>query len=121
MPRPSNAGVSPFTPKERELIRQAMGQHFSSYPGLDDGIWLRPWYSGPQKGQPKVPLAVQSMLDRGLVEIVPDRIGFKAVFTDAGVQALREMAQDRRALDPARYPRLRADLGFQDGEAASAE
>ncbi|CAH2605687.1 conserved protein of unknown function (plasmid) [Rhodovastum atsumiense] len=121
MPHPSAAGGSAFTSKERDLIRWEMGQRFGQYPGLVDGIYLRAWHSGPQKGQPKVPLAMQGMLDRRLVEIVPDRIGFKAVFTEAGIQALREMAQDRRALDPARYPRLRAELGFDDGAGAAVE
>jgi hypothetical protein len=50
-------------------------------------------------------VAVQSLLDRGLVEIVPDRIGWKATFTEAGAQALRALAQDRRrGLTEARAP-----------------
>jgi hypothetical protein len=51
------------------------------------------------------------MLDRGLVEIGPDRIGWKATFTAAGVQALRALA---------RYPRLRAELGLGDTEGGAA-
>jgi hypothetical protein len=122
MPRPFAVGAAPFTPQERDLIRREMGQHFGQYPGLADGIYLRAWHSGPLKGQARVPLAVQSLLDRGLVEIGPDRIGWKATFTEAGVQALRALAQDRRALDPARYPRLRAELGLDDAaETAAAD
>ena len=37
----------------------------------------------PQAGQPKVPPAVASVPERGLVEIGPDSIGFRARFTAA--------------------------------------
>jgi hypothetical protein len=115
MSKPATTGLSPFTTAERNLIRLEMGQHFGQYPSLADGIYLRPWKSGPQKGQPKVPPAVQTMLDRGLVRIEPGRIGYQAMFTEAGMQALRELARDRRALDPERYPRLFAELGLDAG------
>jgi hypothetical protein len=90
-----------------------MGMHFSSYPTLAEGIYLRPWRSGPLQGQARLPAAVQSMLARGLVEIQPARPGWRAIFTEAGLAALREMARDRRALDPARFPHLRAELGLE--------
>ena len=35
---------------------------------MAEGIFLRTWHSGPQKGQPKLRAPVQSMLARGLVE-----------------------------------------------------
>jgi hypothetical protein len=40
------------------------------------------------------------------------------VFTEAGLAALREMAQDRRALDPAHFPQLRAELGLEPATGA---
>src|ERR1700736_5939751 len=52
-----------FTAQERELIRHEMGIHFSQYPRLADGIFLRTWRGGPQKNQPKIPPAVRTMLD----------------------------------------------------------
>jgi hypothetical protein len=57
---------SSFTPRERELIRREFCRHFGQDPSLADGIFLRTWHSGPHKGQPKVPPAVRSLLDRGL-------------------------------------------------------
>ena len=81
--------------------------HFGQYPSLAEGLFLRTWRGGPQKGEPKVPPAVQSMLERGLVEIRPGRIDFRAVFTKAGLTALRQLLRDRRAMDPARFTHLR--------------
>ena len=63
----------PFTATERELILREMGLHFGQYPSLADGLFLRTWRGGPQKGEPKLPPAVQSMLERGLVELRAER------------------------------------------------
>ena len=97
----SVSSINLFTPAERELIRRELGQHFSSYPSVADGLFLRIWRGGPQAGQPKIPPAVQSMMARGLVEIrlEPSRWP-RAFFTEAGLTALRQLAMDRRALDP---------------------
>lgn len=61
--------TSSFITSERELIRREMGQRFGSFPCLADGIWLRAWRTGERKGQPKISPALQTMMDRGLVEI----------------------------------------------------
>ena len=70
---------------------------------------------GPQAGQPKLPTAVQSMLERGLVEVRTGR-GPRAVFTPAGLAALRRLLTDRRAMDPIRFAHLRRELGVDRGE-----
>src|SRR3978361_1656135 len=85
---------------------------FGQPPSLSDGLWLRRWRGGPQAGQPKIPAAVASMLARGLVEIGPDRIGFRALSPPAGIAALRLLALDRRALDPKQYGHIREELGI---------
>jgi hypothetical protein len=54
-----------LTAAERDLIRRELGVRFGSPPGLAEGIFLRVWRSGHLAGQPKVPAAVQSMVDRG--------------------------------------------------------
>ena len=76
------------------------------------GFWLRLWATGPRKGQPKIRPAVQGMLDRGLVRVVEDGRGLpRAVFTDAGLRALVEMADDARAFQPPeRYSSLLAEI-----------
>jgi hypothetical protein len=107
---------APFTAPERDLIRREMGMHFGQYPSLADGLFLRTWRGGPHKGEPKLPPAVQSLLARGLVEVQPGRIGFRAVFTAAGLAALRALVRDRRAMDPVRFAHLRQELGLDDVE-----
>ncbi len=102
---------APFNAAERNLLRHEFMIRFGQPPALADGLWLRAWRGGPQAGQPKIPAAVASMVARGLVEIGPNRIGFRARFTPAGIAALRRLAQDRRALDPKQYAHIREELG----------
>jgi hypothetical protein len=101
-----------FTAAERELIRRAFGQHFGSYPAIAEGIYLRRWWGGPQAGQPKLPPAIQSMMSRGMVEVRQERLMYHAFFTEVGLAALRQLAADRRALDPVRYAHIRRELGL---------
>ena len=108
---------SSFTPRERDLIRREFCQHFGQDPSVADGIFLRTWHSGPHRGQPKIPLAVQGLLDRGLVEVGPGRYGPRAFFTEAGLAELRALLQDRRAMDPERFAHLRRELGLDAGGA----
>src|SRR5690242_4728581 len=82
MPRRS---ASPFTPQERDLIRLELMPRFGQDPDLANGLFLRTWRDGPQKDQPKIPKAIQSMLDRGLVRIGTNPMGRAAAFfTEAG-------------------------------------
>ena len=104
---------SPFSAAERSLLRHEFLVRFGQAPRLADGIWLRVWRGGPQAGQPKIPPAVASMLDRGLMKLGPDAIGFRARFTPAGIAALRLLAQDRRALDPKQYAHVRDELRLE--------
>ena len=108
MPLPS----SPFSTAERNLLRYEFLPRFGQAPSLANGIWLKSWRGGPHAGQAKIPVALASMLERGLVEIEPDRIGFRAHFTPAGIAALHTLAQDRRALDPKQYAHIREELGI---------
>ena len=64
-----------------------MGITSASIPSLADGIFLRTRRGGPQKGQPKIPAVVRSMMDRGLL-------------------------LDARYMDPTRFPHLRRELGL---------
>jgi hypothetical protein len=106
---------SPFTPQERELIRLELMPRFGQEPELANGLFLRTWRSGPQKGQPKIPKAIQSMIDRGLVEVRPNPMGRQAAFfTEAGLEGLRQLLRDPRAMDPERYGYLRRELGVDD-------
>ncbi len=108
--------ASAFTAPERDLIRREMHPRFGQDPSVADGIMLRTWRGGPNAGQPKVPPAVCTMLERGLVEVHTDGRWPTADFTAAGLAALRLLAQDRRVLDPTRYAHVRRELGL-DAEA----
>jgi hypothetical protein len=110
--------LPPFNTVECNLLRHEFLVRFGQAPSLADGIWLKAWHGGPKAGQAKVPAAVASMLDLGLVEIGPDSIGFRARLTPAGIAALRLLAQDRRALDPKQYAHIREELGIDLGAVA---
>src|SRR5215217_7433222 len=107
--------TSPFTPQERDLIRLELMPRFGQEPDLANGLFLRTWRAGPQKGQPKIPKAIQSMLDRGLVRIGTNPIGRAAAFfTEVELEGLRLLLQDRRAMDPERFDHPRLKLGVGD-------
>ena len=106
----------PFTVAERAWLRQELGVHFGAPAQIADGLFLRTWKSGPEKGKPKLPPAAQSMLERDLIEIRPARIGHSAFLTEAGLSALRLLVLDARAMDPARFGHLREQLGLQAAE-----
>jgi hypothetical protein len=94
---PRQPELSPFTPPERDLIRLELMPRFGQEPELSNGLFLRAWRASPQKGQPKIPKAIQSMLDRGLVEIHPNPMGRQAAFfTEIGLKGLRLLLQDYR-------------------------
>jgi len=111
----ARAAPSPiaFTAAERALIRQEMGQHFGQYPKLADGIFLRTWRGGPEKSQPKIPPAIRSMIDRGLIELRVTERGPRAFFTEAGLHELRLLVLDRRYMDQERFAHLRKELGLE--------
>jgi hypothetical protein len=113
--------TSPFTQQERDLIRLELMPRFGQEPNLANGLFLRTWRDGPKKGQPKIPKAIQSMLDRGLVRIGTNPMGRPAAFfTEAGLEGLRQLLRDRRVMDPERYGHLRRELGI-DGSAVDEE
>ncbi len=112
-----SAQPSPFTAPERDLIRRELHPRFGQDPFVADGLMLRTWRGGPNAGQPKLPPAIRTLIERGLVEVRTDGRWPAAHFTAAGLAALRRLAQDRRALDAARYAHIRRELGLD----ASAE
>jgi hypothetical protein len=74
----------PFTAPERDLLRRELCRHFGEDPSIADGIFLRTWRGGERRGQPKIPPAVQTMLDRGLVALRIGQRGPRAFFTADG-------------------------------------
>ncbi len=121
MTRDQTLPAASFTAKERDLVRHAFGQFFGTFPSVADGILLRTWRAGERAGQPKIPPAMQGMIDRGLVEIRPMRHRFRAFFTAAGTEELRLLVLDRRAIDPVRFRHLRQELGIEPDRPVPAE
>ena len=106
------ADPSVLTAAERDLIRRELYVRFGQAPRIADGVMLRTWRGGPQAGQPKIPKVVQGLIDRGLLQIGPEVVlgGRRARFTQAGMQALRRLAQDRRALNPEQFAHVHEEL-----------
>jgi hypothetical protein len=110
-----------FDARERDFIRREFGVHFSQPSYLADGILLRSWRSGPQRNTPKLPAAVRSMLDRGLVEVRPGPRGVRGFFTEAGLVAVRQLVADRRLMNPQAFAHLRLELGLDKAGQVAAE
>ena len=90
MSRRSDSPAAPFTAPERDLLRRELCRHFGEDPRVADGIFLRTWRSGERRNQPKIPPAVQTMLERGLVELRTTSRGPRAFFTEAGLAGKSE-------------------------------
>ena len=101
-----------FTPGEREYIRRELDMFFSTYPTVAEGFQLKTWRGGPQAGQPKLPPAAQSLLDRGLMRLDAGSRPPRLFFTDAGLVELRAMMADRRLADPVKFAHIRRELGI---------
>ena len=92
--------------KEREFVRREFRALINDAPSVHDGFRLKRWMTGPNKGKVKLSTAVQGLLDRGLITFEDVGLWPTAKFTENGLRALKLMAADRRAFDPALYQRL---------------
>ena len=93
-PSPARPALVLFTAPERDLLRREFHTRFGQDPLVADGIMLRTWRGGPNAGQPKLPPAVRTLLERGLVEVRTDGRWPTAQFTETGLAALREHVRD---------------------------
>ena len=103
-----------LTTGERDYIRRELDMFFSTLPTVAEGFQLKTWRGGVKAGQPKVPPAGQSMLDRGLMRLDMERRPPRLLFTEAGLAALRTMMSDRRRADPKKFMHVRQELGLKD-------
>ena len=104
----------PFTAAERSFIRQELAAAFGTRPSLAQGIRLTLWTSGPRRGEPKIPPALATLLERGLMDLPAEELGRRAYFTQTGLAALKLLYEDGRYLDLDRYGHLRAELGIPE-------
>jgi hypothetical protein len=101
-----------FSAGERDFIRRELDMFFSTYPTVADGFMLKTWRGGPQAGQPKLPPAAKSLLERGLMRLDPSQRMPRLFFTEAGMAELRRTMSDRRLADPKKFAHVRQELGL---------
>ena len=95
---------------ERDLIRREFMSRFDDGPSVYDGLLVKRWATGPNKGKPKLTAATRGMLERGLITIADEGFWPRAKFTEKGLRAIKIIAADRRVLDPERYRKLLDEL-----------
>ena len=110
----------PFNAQEREYIRRELDLFFGTLPSVADGFQLRTWRSGPLAGQPKLPPALRTMVESGLMEIRTGPPLPRAYFTEQGLGALRRLASDRRYMDQHKFAHVRRELGLPNLEDVTA-
>jgi hypothetical protein len=77
-----------------------------------EGFQLKMWRGGPQVGQPRLPPAAKSLLERGLMRLDTTSRITRLFFTEPGLDALREMMADRRLANPEKFAHVRRELGL---------
>jgi len=104
---------SALTRKEVLYLRSELLPRFGAVPSIEEGFMLRSWKSGPSSGSPRVPSALQTMIDRGLAEVRQAAPGqpFRAYLTRLGVRALASAVQDHKGFSPVRYAHVLEELG----------
>ncbi len=101
-----------FSPEERAYVRRELDMVFSTLPAVADGLQLKTWATGPNKGNPKLPPAAQTLVARCLM-IVETRVHPpRLYFTEIGMKALREMMADARLANPSKFAHIRRELGI---------
>lgn len=101
-----------LTREEIAYLRTELLPRFGMPPSLSDGILLRSWKSGPQSGLPRLPVALKSLVERGLMDVrqpFPQQ-PFRAFWTPVGIDALTDAFRDRRAFNPDRYRHVAEEL-----------
>jgi len=101
-----------FTPAEREYIRRELNMFFSTFPSVADGFQLKTWRGGPQAGQPKLPPAAKSLLERGLMRLDAGSRIPRLFFKEPGLDDLRVMMADSWFANPKKLAHVRQELGL---------
>ena len=102
-----------FTPVERDYIRRELDMFFSTYPTVAEGFQLKTWRGGPQAGQPKLPPAAKSLLERGLMRLDATTRIARLFFTAEGMDELRVMMADKRLANPEKFGHVKRELGLE--------
>jgi hypothetical protein len=101
-----------FTPSERSYIRRELDLFFTTLPTVAEGFPLKIWKTGVQAGQPKLPPAAKTLVERGLMRLDATGHPPRLYFTANGKAALRSMMADPRLADPQKFAHVRRELGL---------
>jgi hypothetical protein len=112
MPRANPAPPDYFNAAERAYIRRELDEVLATLPAAVDGFLVRTRKTGPNAGDPKIPPAGQSLLDRGLMRL-ERRSSPRLFFTEAGWAALKRMMSDPQQADPKMFAHIRRELGIE--------
>ena len=82
------ATATTFTAAERDYVWRELDMFFSSFPSVAGGFQLKTWRGGPQAGQPKLPPAAETRLERGLMRLDTTSRIPRLFFTDTGLDDL---------------------------------
>ena len=85
---------------------------FSTLPSVAEGFQLKVWRGGPQAGQPKLPPAAKSLMERGLMRLDATTRMPRLFFTEQGIEELRVMMADRRLANSEKFAHVRQELGL---------
>ena len=97
---------------ERAYIRQELDELLGALPTVAEGFQLKTWRTGPRTGQPKVPPAAKSLLERRLMRVDATLYPPRLFFTRKGLVALRRFMGDKRLADPQKFAHIRRELGI---------
>jgi hypothetical protein len=101
-----------FMAAERDYIRRELDMFFSTFPTVAEGFQLKMWRGGPRAGQPKLPPAATSLVERGLMRLNTTSRIARLFFTKPGLDALRVMMADRRLANQEKFAHVRQELGL---------
>ena len=113
-PATSAGPTADFTAAERAYVRRELDEVFATLPAAADGFRLKTRRTGPNSGEPKIPPAGQSLLDRGLMRLKREPSP-RLIFTDAGWAALKHMMADPVQADPEKFAHIRRELNIGSG------
>jgi hypothetical protein len=104
-----------LTREEVAYLRTEFLPRFGSVPRLGDGILLRSWKSGTPAGSPRLPPAIKSLSERGLIEVRRLVTGqpFRAFLTASGREALVIAIRNGKSFHPGRYAHLIEELASE--------
>ena len=110
-----------FDASERAWLRRELVAQFGLSPLLSDGFPVKVWKSGSDKGTPRMPPPLKSMVNRKILVLRSIGQGYRAFFTDEGLVELRKLFENRRLMDPSEFGDLYLQLGLGGASGPSNE